>query len=246
MCAMRVIIIGDIHSNLEAFQAVLGHAQQHGGFDNVWCLGDTVGYGPDPGPCVDLLRQHDPLNVAGNHDYGSTGMADLSVFNPNAAFACRWTARQLSGPQKEYLKGLPLTLNEDAFTFAHGSLRDPLWEYLVDAETATATFQLLRTPRCLVSHSHIPFLCADASRGPVFERLQDGKPFGLKDQRLILNPGSVGQPRDGDARASYLLFDDASQSVTHHRVEYDIPAVQQKMAQAGLPEALITRLSFGR
>ena len=242
---MRILIVGDIHSNLEAFQSVLNHAEGQGSFQKVWCLGDTVGYGPDPGPCIDLLLQHTPLNVAGNHDHGSVGLVSLDAFNPYAAFACRWTALNLSEEQKAYLKNLPLTQTEEAFTMAHGSLRDPIWEYLLDQEAATATFHLLKTLRCLVAHSHIPFICVDAPRGPAFLPLPEGKPMPLKDQRIILNPGSVGQPRDGDPRASYVMYDDSTQSVTLHRVEYDIPATQEKMAHAKLPEPLITRLALG-
>ncbi|MBI2170792.1 MAG: metallophosphoesterase family protein [Chloroflexi bacterium] len=243
---MLTLILGDIHGNLEAFQAVLKHAQAHGGFEQLWCLGDTVGYGPDPGPCIDLLRQYAPLNVAGNHDYASVGQADLNMFNPAAAFACRWTAKNLSESQTSYLKGLPLTLRQGAFTMAHGSLRDPLWEYLLNTEAAEATFRLLTTPRCLVSHSHVPFLCADAPQGPIFLSPPEAAPVALNNEPVILNPGAVGQPRDGDPRASYLFYDDAGPSVTLHRVEYDIQATQKKMAQAKLPEPLISRLAHGR
>ncbi len=242
---MRILILGDVHGNLEALQAVLRHAEGQEGFEAMWCLGDTVGYGPDPGPCLDLLAQHAPLNVAGNHDYGAVGMADLAAFNDNAALACRWTAAQLSEAHKAYLKSLPTTLVHQGFTMAHGSLRDPIWEYLVTREAASATFQLLQTRRCLVSHSHVPFLCQETARGPDFGLLREGVSQEMPAQRLILNPGSVGQPRDGDPRASYLLLNDATQSVTLHRVAYDIPVTQKKMAMAGLPEALIRRLALG-
>ncbi len=243
---MRILILGDIHSNLEAFQAVLRHAEGQGGFEMVWCLGDTVGYGPDPGACIDLLRQYAPLNVAGNHDYGAVGLADLKVFSENAALACRWTGGQLSEGHKAYLKSLPKVLTQEVFTLVHGSLRDPLWEYLVDTETASATFDLLKTKRCLVSHSHVPFLCQETARGPAFFVLAEGKEKAAPTERIILNPGAVGQPRDGDPRASYVLLDDSVQSITHHRVEYDIPITQQKMAKAGLPESLIRRLEGGQ
>lgn len=243
---MRTLILGDIHSNLEALQAVLQDAETHGGFHQTWCLGDTVGYGPDPGPCLDLLRQCASLTVAGNHDHGSTGLLDLETFNPNAASACRWTAQNLSPEHCAYLKGLPLIASEAPFTLVHGSLRDPLWEYLVNAEAASATFQLLHTPCCLVSHSHVSFLCARSPRGAAFRRPPENQQVSLGNQPLILNPGSVGQPRDGDPRASYILYDDATQSVVFYRVAYDIPTTQKKMAAAGLPQPLIDRLSLGR
>lgn len=243
---MRILILGDIHSNLEAFQAVLRHAESSGGFDHLWCLGDTVGYGPDPGPCIDLLCQYGPLTVAGNHDHAVVGLADVELFTPYAAESCRWTARNLTQEQQTYLRGLPLTLAEGPFTLVHGSLRDPLWEYLVYPEEADATFRLLKTRRCLVSHSHVSFLALEQPGEPSFYRLPEALPYALADQRLILNPGSVGQPRDGDPRASYVLYDDGDQSVTLHRVEYDIPKTQRKMTLAGLPQPLITRLALGQ
>lgn len=242
---MKVLIVGDVHSNLEAFQAVLSHATHNGGFEALWCLGDVVGYGPDPGACLDLLREHSPLVIAGNHDRAAVGLLDLETFNPQAAQACLWTARQLSETHKGYLRELPLVLTQGDFTLVHGSLRDPVWEYLLDQEAAQATFGLLQTLRCLVAHSHIPFLCQERDPFPSFRRIPEGVVTPLGEGRLIINPGSVGQPRDGDPRASYILYDAHSHSVVLHRVSYDIPATQEKMAEAGLPLPLITRLAVG-
>ncbi|MEK7777580.1 MAG: metallophosphoesterase family protein [Chloroflexota bacterium] len=243
---MKALILGDIHGNLEAFQAVLGHAARMEGFQEVWCLGDVVGYGPDPGACVDLLQEQSPVTVAGNHDRAAVGLLGLDEFNPYAAEACRWTASKLSETQKTYLRGLPLVLTQGPFTLVHGSLRDPVWEYLLDAEAAQATLALLQTRRCLVAHSHIPFLCRDGSPYPLFERLPEAKPMPLGQGRAVVNPGSVGQPRDGDPRAAYILYDADAGSVTLHRVEYEIRATQRKMAEARLPAPLIMRLPLGR
>jgi len=242
---MKVLVIGDIHGNLEAFQSVLTHAASNGGFHAIWCLGDVVGYGPDPGPCLDLLQEHSPTVVAGNHDRASVGLLGLEEFNYYAAEACRWTAARLSETQKTYLMRLPLVFHQEPFTLVHGSLRDPVWEYLVDAEAARATFALLETRHCLVAHSHIPFVCLGEEL-PDFERLPVGVAVRLGETRVIVNPGSVGQPRDGDPRAAYILYDTDGGTITLQRVEYDIPATQKKMAAAGLPHPLISRLAVGR
>lgn len=243
---MNVLILGDIHANLEAFYAVLDHATRTGGFHAVWCLGDVVGYGPDPGACVDLLQEQSHVTVAGNHDRAAVGLLGLEEFNHYAAEASRWTASNISETQTAYLQGLPLVLTRDPFTLVHGSLRDPVWEYLLDAEAAQATLALLQTRYCLVAHSHIPFLCREGTQFPLFERLPEGKAVPLEQGRVVVNPGSVGQPRDGDPRAAYILYDGDAGSVTLHRVEYDIPATQRKMAEARLPLPLITRLPLGR
>ena len=243
---MKVLVMGDIHSNLEAFQAVLAHAESNGGFHAIWCLGDVVGYGPDPGPCLALLQQYSPTVVAGNHDRASVGLLGLEEFNYYAAEACRWTSASLSGPQRDYLTELPLVSHQEPFTLVHGSLRDPVWEYLVDAEAARATFALLTTRHCLVAHSHIPFVCLEREGLPGFERLPVGAAVALGETRVVVNPGSVGQPRDGDPRAAYILYDTDAGTITHQRVEYDIPATQKKMAAAGLSYPLIARLAVGR
>ena len=242
---MATLIIGDIHGNMEAFQAILDHAGDHGGFQEVWSLGDIVGYGPDPGACLDLLLDHSPIAVAGNHDRAAVGLLGLETFSHYAAEACRWTASNLSEAQQSYLRELPLVLTRGAFTLVHGSLRDPVWEYLVHPEAAQTTFGLLETQRCLVAHSHIPFVCREGTQRPLFERLPEVVALPLGQGHVIINPGSVGQPRDGDPRAAYVLYDADADTVTLHRVSYDIAVTQEKMARAGLPEPLITRLAAG-
>ncbi|MBI2872780.1 MAG: metallophosphoesterase family protein [Chloroflexi bacterium] len=240
---MRVLVMADIHGNLEALRAVLDHARQMGGFGRVWCMGDVVGYGPDPGPCVDMVEELSSTCVAGNHDWAAVGKVDTRDFNPHAAAAIAWTDAQLTPGQREYLSSLPLTLQEEGATLVHGSLRDPIWEYLVDTGAARATFDLCQTPLCLVGHSHMPFVC---TQGEGFRRVRgEGDGVALGPARLILNPGSVGQPRDGDPRASYMLLDIVAQAAYHYRVAYAIGETQGKMERAGLPRPLIDRLSQG-
>ena len=243
---MRALIAADIHSNLEAFQSVLDDAEENGGFDQVWSLGDLVGYGPDPGECIDLIRRHDSRTVAGNHDLASVGKLSLEAFNAYAASANKWTTTQLTEEQAEFLRQLPLKLELDDFTMVHGSPRDPVWEYVVSPAAASASFLHFDTLYCLVGHSHIPFLCRPEEDGAVFVEFPLDTPVTLDSERMIINPGGVGQPRDGDPRASYAIFDSDRGVVFHHRVEYDISKTQEKMTERGLPRYLIDRLPRGR
>jgi len=236
---MAIAILADIHSNLEALEAVLKDMETKGGAEGVWCLGDIVGYGPDPHLCIERLRALDPLCVAGNHDWAAIGDIDLATFNPHAAAAARWTAAQLTPEDAEYLRGL-LTIREaGAFTLVHGSPREPVWEYILGLEEARENFSHFSTPYCLVGHSHLPIVFGeDGKARSLPERLQLGK------ERLIINPGGVGQPRDGDSRASYAIYDGKA-VIQHIRVRYDFSVTQKKMAERGLPPALAQRLSYG-
>jgi len=247
---MRTLIVGDIHSNLIALQAVLADAEERGGFDRVWCLGDTVGYGPDPRPCLELLRRYSLLAVAGNHDQAATGQLGVEEFNGPAAEAALWTAHQLTEEDRGFLGGLPLTTTSGEFTLVHGSLREPIWEYLLSEESALATFQLLSTRYCLVSHSHIPFICQENQGDPTFVDFTEDQEFLLNEERQdgdrwIINPGSVGQPRDRDPRPSYAIYDSDQGAISRHRVSYDIGETQERMRQARLPQRLIDRLDYG-
>lgn len=244
---MRYAIISDIHSNLAAFQAVLNDINKTGGIERIWCLGDIVGYGPDPKDCIELLRQYEHVCVAGNHDWGALEKIDLNDFNPEAAAACRWTGQQLGPDEIDYLANLPLTLQEGDFTLAHGSPREPIWEYLLSTYSARISFDYFQTKYCLVGHSHVPAIfeqLADSEDCPLAELSPDA-PLILGENRQIINPGGVGQPRDGDPRAAYAIYDSEHGVIQHHRVPYDIDATQQKMAEYGLPSRLITRLSYG-
>ena len=242
---MKALIVSDIHSNLEALKTVIDDANGNGGFDELWALGDLVGYGPDPAACIDLLKEHDARCVAGNHDLAVSGRLGLEMFNEYAAAAARWTMGQLDDTDAEYLRGLPLQMELHGFTAVHGSPRDPVWEYVVNSAAALAAFEDIVTPRCLVGHSHVPFVCRLEGGAPAF-RLATTGPVDMEDGRAIINPGSVGQPRDGDPRASYAVYDSDAETITHYRVQYDIPATQRKMRERGLPLYLADRLTYGR
>ncbi|HZP56492.1 MAG TPA: metallophosphoesterase family protein [Dehalococcoidia bacterium] len=243
---MRVAVVSDVHANMAALEAVLRSADAAGGIEAVWTLGDIVGYGPDPNEVVRELRRLHAVAVAGNHDRAATGQMGVEEFNPAAADAALWTKGQLGPGERGWLHALPLTHEGDAFTLAHGSLRDPVWEYLLRPDQAAAQFARQRTPFSLVGHSHLPFVVEEQPEGPRFRPARDGETVALGQTRLILNPGSVGQPRDGDPRASWILYDAAAAAVTFHRVEYDIAATQERMRAAGLDRWLIERLAHGR
>ena len=243
---MRFLIVSDIHSNLEALQSVIKDARNSQGFDQIWHLGDVVGYGPDPEACIDLLREYDHVGVAGNHDWAVLGKIDVETFNTHAATAARWTMGRLKDDHVDYLNGLPLQFQADDFTAVHASPRDPTREYVISKAVAAANFDYFHTERCLVGHSHVPFLCKFEGLEPEFFALPTDTPVPLGAERYIINPGSVGQPRDGLATASYCIYDSEADAITHRRVGYDIAATQQKMRQSGMSSYLIDRLAEGR
>jgi diadenosine tetraphosphatase ApaH/serine/threonine PP2A family protein phosphatase len=244
---MPTVIAGDIHSNLEALRAVLAHAEALGPVDAVWCPGDVVGYGPDPSAVLAELRGPRLTAVAGNHDFAACGRMDTNEFNRAAARAAEWTAAQLSIAEVDFLQSLPMTAVRGDFTIVHGTMREPVWEYLLSDEEALAQFKLQETPYSIVGHSHLPFWIEETGPGetPRFRGPNDRTTLELGERRLIVNPGSVGQPRDGDPRASYVLYDDRAATLTWHRVDYDIAETQRKMRLAGLDAWLIERLSVG-
>jgi diadenosine tetraphosphatase ApaH/serine/threonine PP2A family protein phosphatase len=243
----RCLVVADIHSNLVALDAVLDEVQRSGGFDELWLLGDIVGYGPDPSGCIERVRGHRCLCVAGNHDFGVTGSIDLAAFNPDAAAACLWTRSVLERPDIEFLRDLPRTVERLPFVLVHGSPREPLREYIVSAGQARdALLALDRVPHVLAGHTHVPSLFTMGSGGRVLAQpVRDNTVIGLEKGRFLLNPGAVGQPRDGDPRASYALFDDAANVVSFRRVTYDVDAVSSAMREKGLPARLGARLHLG-
>ncbi len=243
---MRYAILGDIHANLKAFTAVLKDIKKRGGTEKLWCLGDIVGYGPDPHECIELLRQNDHIGVAGNHDLAAIGKIDTSEFNSDAADAADWTAQQLTSTDIEYLRSLPLVIEEGDFTLAHGSPRNPVWEYLISPDIAEENLACFKTPYCLVGHSHVPLIFRFQENGIcISDQVLDDAELALGQNRLIINPGGVGQPRDGDPRASYAIYDSESRTMRLYRVTYDIAATQSKMLKCRLPENLVARLSYG-
>jgi len=243
---MRYAIIADIHANLAAFKAVLDHIERRGGVEEVWCLGDIVGYGPDPCQCIELLRQYNHVCVAGNHDWAAIGKAAISEFNPNAAVACRWTAQQLSPDDVKYLESLPEVIQKGDFILVHGSPRQPIWEYLISVSSAKENFAYFQSQFCLIGHSHMPMVFKHDETGTCsFSQFTPNIGLVLGKSRLIINPGGVGQPRDGDPRASYAIYDNETGMVRLHRVPYDIGVTQIRMVKHNLPMRLVARLSQG-
>lgn len=245
---MRVAVISDVHGNLPALHAV---ASDWGTVDAVWNLGDLVGYGPDPNECVAFVREFPhQISIIGNHDLAALGEIDISEFNLVAASAAIWTQKALGAEATNYLRSLSPSTTIGDVTMVHGSLRDPVWEYLLDAEAANATIRLMTTATCLVGHSHIP-LTFGGERNKHLEvrHLVDGERLTLERNRIIINPGSVGQPRDNDPRASYGILDGSDavpSSFTLHRVAYPVEETQRRMIVANLPFSLAERLAFGR
>jgi len=243
---MRFLVISDIHSNFEAFQTVLEDA---GPVDEVWCLGDVVGYGPDPNACVELLRSVPHRCIAGNHDWATLGRLDLRDFNQDARAANLWNRSQLTPDNLAYLEALPEKLVEGEFTLVHGSPRHSIWEYILYCSTAQVNAGYFDTPYCFVGHTHTPVIFRLDSEGngdacePLAPRY-DG-PLSLGSDRLIINPGSVGQPRDGDPRAGYALLNLEAHTVQHRRVAYPLEQTQAKMIEADLPMRLALRLGYG-
>ncbi len=244
---MRAAIVSDIHSNLAALEATLADIDARSGVGELWNLGDIIGYGPDPVDCIRLIRKRASLSIVGNHDLAAIGSISTDDFNPHARAACLWNGKQLSGEDIAYLKALPQKLGRSEFTFVHGSPRAPVWEYIVDSTVATANFEHFDTRFCLVGHSHVPFVAAEPQSLLLGEMSEFplGRPVQLGARRLIINPGSVGQPRNNDPRASYAIYDSEKKTVQRFCVQYDIEKTQKKMRLAGLPTSLIDRLSLG-
>ncbi len=242
---MRVLLISDIHSNLEALDAVLAHA---GPATAVWILGDVVGYGPDPESCIDRLRELKPEHwLAGNHDLAATGTMSDQDFNSDARAAIRWTGQRLNSDHRQLLSGLASRCEpaDERFTLAHGSPRHPVWEYVLDAVTAAESFDHFERPVGLVGHTHVPAIYEQAIDGARRLPLEADETVEPGDHRWLVNPGSVGQPRDGDPRASYMIVEDDPLRFTLRRVEYDARSVQAKIVKRGLPTFLAARLTYG-
>jgi len=241
---MLVLVVSDIHGNLAALDAVLADA---GSFDCIWSLGDVVGYGPCPNECIARLHDHDHLAVPGNHDYGVLGRLDLADFNPEARAANLWSREQLTPESRAYLEELGETLVIEDVTLAHGSPRYPIWEYLFYPFEATASFAHFETGLCLVGHTHVPrrFLRGDPTYPCQVVPMPEEKAVALDEERCIINPGSVGQPRDRDPRAAYMLYNTDERVFIHRRVVYDVAATQALMRENGLPPRQALRLAAG-
>ena len=244
---MRYAILADIHANLAALTAVLNDVNEKGGADEIWCLGDIVGYGPEPRECIKVLRECTQVCVSGNHDLGAAGKIDLNLFNRVAAEACRWTAKQLSTADFLYLEELPKVIKKGDYYLVHGSPRDPPMEYIMSTDIAQSNFEYFDTKYCFVGHTHIAAAYKEeAAEAVLAVSLKPGIGLVTGQHRMIINPGAVGQPRDGDPRASYGIYDTERQIFVLYRVDYDIRATQDKMMESGLPVPLVARLMEGR
>jgi len=239
---MRIAVLSDIHANLPALDIVLEAA---GSVDAVWHLGDVVGYGPDPDGVVDRLAEAGAVGVQGNHDAAATGALGIDWFNPDARRAMEWTRTAIAGRTVARLAGLPQTLRAGDCTLVHGSPRDPWWEYVTSVPVARANLALLESRLGLLGHTHLPGAFVEDDGSVEVISPGDGSVLELRGRRALVNPGSVGQPRDGDPRSSYLVLDTATDTVTWHRSPYDIEATQAAMRAVGLPASLAARLSVG-
>lgn len=243
---MRLAVLSDIHSNLVALDAVLKDLSTLAPVDQAWVCGDIVGYGPQPNEVIGRLRQHDARAVMGNHDGAAVGLVDVTWFNDAAAAAIAWTVGALTADSNAYLSGLPERRVEGELTAVHGSPRDPIWEYIVSADVARASLDEFTTRICLFGHTHYPVLYAERDGGMARVVTETGAPTALPTGRLMLNPGSVGQPRDGNPDSSYVVLDLDAEDVEFRRVSYDIGRTQQLMREQQLPSWLAERLSHGR
>jgi diadenosine tetraphosphatase ApaH/serine/threonine PP2A family protein phosphatase len=240
---MRVAVISDVHANYHALEAVLKEIDA-ARVDAVWCLGDTVGYGPRPNECCDLVRDRAGHCLVGNHDLVVLGELTVSEFNDEAAAAAIWTAEVLTPESRAFLASLKPFGKVEGVDLFHASARDPVWEYVLTEEAARATLDLSSAPLVLVGHSHVALAITEhdgrVDGGPA----RGGSKVTL-DGRRLLNPGSVGQPRDGDSRAAWMLLDLEERFAEFRRVPYSIERTQAEMHERGLPQALATRLERG-
>jgi diadenosine tetraphosphatase ApaH/serine/threonine PP2A family protein phosphatase len=241
---MRVAVVSDIHSNLHALEAVLAAIEAEAP-EQLWCLGDLVGYGPRPNECCAAMAERADVCLGGNHDLAVRGTIDLAEFGGDAAVAARWTRDVLQPEAQELLDRLEPEGFAQGVSLFHASARDPIWEYVLSDDAARATLELTGSPLVLVGHSHVALQIIQLPDDFVGGMAPAGTEGDLEGVRAVLNPGSVGQPRDGDPRAAYLLLDLDAQHASFRRVEYDIARTQQEIREAGLPEMLAARLALG-
>ena len=241
---MRAAVISDIHANYHALTAVLAAVDAER-VDAVWCLGDLTGYGPKQNECVRSVRDRADVCLVGNHDLGVIDRLDLGDFSRDAAIAAYWTRDRLGADERSFLESLVPESRQPGAALFHGSARDPVWEYVLSEEAAAASLRLTTEPVVLVGHSHVA-LALRMDDGRIAGGLAaGGSELDLSGGRWLLNPGSVGQPRDGDDRAAWLLLDVDARTASFRRTPYDIAATQAEIREAGLPEALAARLASG-
>ena len=245
---MHVAIVSDIHGNRQAFEAVL-EAARDAGAEEVWCLGDLVGYGADPDACVRLARDRVAICLAGNHDLAVTGELGMDDFSRNAALSARWTQQVMAEDNLTYLRELKPAGAEDEYGLYHASPRDPVWEYVLSDLLADRCFDEAPQRVCFIGHSHVALAFTRTeddgahARGAIRE---PGQTAALDEGSWLLNPGSVGQPRDGDPRAAWLLLDRQRARAEWRRTEYDVAGAAAAIRAAGLPDSLAERLGYGQ
>ncbi|MEO0478167.1 MAG: metallophosphoesterase family protein [Planctomycetota bacterium] len=244
---VRIAVLGDVHGNLEALQAVLAEARALGA-TRIVQTGDVVGYGPDPGTCLEILRESEATICLGNHDAAVLGTLSTDYFNPYARAAVEWTRQQLTGEQMDELASLPLVVEDPDFTLVHGSLHEPAaFGYVASVVEAEDSLRLQSHRICFVGHTHVPGFFG-VSRSDQDLQVCFDPEFSMSIggfEKSLVNVGSVGQPRDEDPRAAFVLFEPEQGTVRLHRVRYDLERTQQKILAAGLPTVLADRLRLG-
>ena len=240
---MRVGVISDLHGNLDALEAVLAAI---GPVDALWCLGDVVGYGAEPNECIARLRELEAVCIAGNHDLAALGEVSLETFNADAAAAAVWTASRLTLESRAWLAQRGSVTAAGPVVLAHGSPYDPVWEYVTNGRVAARSLTCFDSSLCLVGHTHVPSSFIQRQDGEIeVEYRVEGDVVQLGEARLIANPGSVGQPRDEDPRAAYVILDTDAATLTWYRTPYPVAAAQEKILAAQLPVRLAKRLAAG-
>jgi predicted phosphodiesterase len=246
---LRAAVLSDIHANRQALEAVLA-AVEEAAVEEIWCLGDMVGYGADPDACTALVRERCGTCLAGNHDLAVLGALDISTFSEAAAAAVEWTRDNVNGETLEFLASLDPTASREGAGLFHASPRDPIWEYVLSADQAEAGFEAMEERIGLIGHSHVAlfFTRAPGVRPGYVQGAQAAAEAEIEvaEGGWLLNPGSVGQPRDGDPRAAWLELDTEAWRARYHRVSYDTEGAAQAILAAGLPSSLAERLGVGR
>jgi diadenosine tetraphosphatase ApaH/serine/threonine PP2A family protein phosphatase len=244
---VRYIIVSDIHSNLEALQAVFKDIGKVSPSDKIVCLGDVVGYGPNPNECVEFIAERTSFTIMGNHDHALLGLTDLEYFNPYAAYALLWTQDVLSDQNRKILETYQISVRENHILFVHATPKDPLnWDYISTPADAIYHLKDMTEPISFIGHSHIPVYYALDGKNRLIEERKDAFTLQIRNGfRYIINVGSVGQPRDRNPSAAYAIYDLDKKRVEVRRVPYDIQTTQQKMRKVNLPVFLIERLSRG-
>ncbi len=234
-----------MHGNLPALKATLADVREAGA-ERIWCLGDLVGYGAHPDECVQLAAEHFDVSLAGNHDLGVLDHIDISDFSPHAALAARWTREHASRSTLDYLAGLPSSNEGEAIGLYHASPRDPVWEYVLSGTQASECMDLMPARIAAVGHTHVALRFTRHGEQMEGEAVGGGTEISLGDGEWLINPGSVGQPRDGDPRAAWLLLDVEVWNAEWRRVEYPVQEAAEAIEQAGLPGSLGERLYLGQ